>query len=592
LQAAQNPNRTGISWKKFAEPGEKIANSGSHMEHSLPIPASRLRQGFFRAGNFLRGAWHYLRDGWLAIALFLGVGLGAQGFFWGTYDCLNLDRMALKNVVSRQRPLLHPGEFYKPPFYTYMNHFFARGPAQTFSSGLIWLKKSERFDFYLKLRLAMARFWNLVLFAGCVVLVYCLAREFYSVGAGRAAALLMATSAGFVPYQVFLTTDLAVIFMMLASFACAAFLTRNPSMRWSVAAGLLAGLAGATKYNGIMIAAALPVAHLLASRGNPVMACLKRPSAWVCGLMVPVGFFIGNPYALLDFPSFLSDFLYNYKVTPVYGGETAESGYGTYFRAFYEIFGQPGLFFILAGLGIGLVGVPLNWKKSSGGKLWLLAWVVAGVYSWKIGSFPRMETRFVLPAAPYVLLLGAAGFGVMLRARWLAAPILAGIVVFNLACGWWVGELFRRDPRNEVLAFARNQIPSGAVIEASVSIPRLGDLPDRDYVLHKIPSGVDRLKNFSDRFAEDEDVMRVVNKRKETSGRQWFSVEALQERNPDWIFWSTIDLEKSTRAFHETLLNGAAGYRIVWDGESPTLPAWVYPRNTEFLRNRTTIWAR
>lgn len=533
-----------------------------------------------------------LRDGWLVLALVLGFALGVQGLTWGTYDCLNLDRMALKNVVGKQRPPLHPGRFYKPPFYTYMNHFLARVPAQTFASNLFWMPKADRFDLYLKLRLAMARFWNLALFAGCVVLVYCLAREFFCVESGRICAVLFATSAGFVPYQVFLTSDLAVIFMMLASFACAAFVSRNPTMGWSVAAGILAGLAGATKYNGGMVAAALPVAHLLASRGNPLMACLRRPAAWVCGLAVPAGFFLGNPYALLDPHSFVTDFLYNYKVTPVYGGETGASGYGFYFQAFFEIFGRPGLFFILAGMLAGLVVVSSSLKRSPAWKLCLLALVVGGIYSWKIGSFPRMETRFVLPCAPYVLLLGASGFGAMMRARWITVPVLACVVAFNLACGWWVGELFRKDPRNELLAYAREHVPSGSVIEVSASIPRLGDLPAREYVLQKIPSGVDRWENFSDRFADDESVMKIVSKRMENPGREWFSVEALRNRSPDWIFWSTIDIERSTRAFHEELLKGGAGYRIVRDGASPKLPAWVYPANTEFLQNRVTVWTR
>ena len=549
---------------------------------SLP---SRVRENLLR---LLR----YLRDGWLAVALLLGIALGVQGFTWGTYDCLNLDRMALKNVLGKQRPPLHPGSFLKPPFYTYMNHFLARVPAQTFASNLFWMPNADRFDLYLKLRLSMARFWNLALFSGCVVLVYTLAREFYCIESGRICALLFATSAGFVPYQVFLTTDLAVIFMMLASFAGACAVSRNPSMGWSVAAGLLAGLAAATKYNGIIVAAALPVAHLIASRGNPLMACLKRPAAWVCGLAVPIGFVLGNPYSLLDLHSFIGDFIYNYKVTPVYGGETRASGYGNYFQAYFEIFGWPGLLFILAGMGIGLTVVLRSLKISPAWKLCCLALVVGGLYSWKIGSFPRMETRFVLPSAPYVLLLGAAGFGAMMRARWLTAPALAGVVVFNLACGWWMGELFRNDPRNELLAYARDHIPPGSSIEVSASIPRLADLPERDYALHRIPTGFDRMENFSERFARDEDVMKVVNRKREPLGLEWFSRESRAKRNSSWIFWSTIDIENSTRRFHEEVVSGKSGYRVVWDGSSPKLPRWVYPQNTEFLQNRSTILAK
>jgi hypothetical protein len=188
-----------------------------------------------------------------------------------------------------------------------------------------------------------------------------------------------------------------------------------------------------------------------------------------------------------------------------------------------------------------------------------------------------------------VLLLGAAGFGAMMRVRWITVPAVACVVVFNLSCGWWIGELFRKDPRNEVLAFASEHIPSDAVVEVSASIPRLLDLPDKDYVVHKIPSGIDRWENFSERFASDEDVMKVVAKRKTPLGLDWFSPQERDKRNPAWIFWSSIDIEKSTKPFHDALLGPGSGYRIVWDGASPKVPPWVYPRNTEFLKNRVTI---
>lgn len=552
---------------------------------SLPALCSRAKSAI---ALFLRP----FRDAWLAVALLLGVLLGAQGLTWGTYDCLNLDRMALNNVVAKQRPLLHPGSFFKPPLYTYMNHFLARVPAQTLASNLFWIPKGERFDLYLKLRLVLARFWNLVLFGGCVVIVYDLARKFYGVTSARVAALLLATSAGFIPYQVYLTTDLAVVFVMLASFACAAAVAQTPTMGWSIAAGILAGMAGATKYNGLAVAAALPLAHLIGSRGNPFLDCLKRPSAWACGLAVPVGFLLSNPYSLLDFGSFKSDFLYNYKVTPVYGGETGVQGYGRYFNSYFEIFGWPGVIFILAGIAVGLFVVAGSLKKSQAWKLWLLALVVGGFYTWKIGSFPRVETRFVLPSAPFALLLAAAGFGAMMRARWIAIPALAAVLIFNLACGWWVGEMFRGDPRNGMLAYARAHIPRDAVIEVSASIPRLADLPDRDFELVKIPSGYKRWARFSEQFAEDGDVMRIVTKRKETSGLDWFTPEARKIRNPAWIFWSDIDIDDDTRPYYEALFRENPDYRMVMDGSSPELPLWVYPRHTEFLRNRATVWMK
>ena len=249
-----------------------------------------------------------LRDKWLLLAVVLGLALGVQGLGWGRYNCLNVDAMAFRNIFAKDRPPMHPGEFLKPPFYTYVNHFVARLPATAVSSLVFWEGVKERAEIYFRLRLFLARCLNLAIFAATVAMVFAVVRSYYGLEAARVAALLLATSAGLVCYQIFLTTDLALVFMMMASFVCSCLVARKPAMGISVAAGLLAGLATATKYNGLAVAVALPVAHLLGSRGNPLLACLKRPAAWACGFAVPVGFLIGNPYAVLDWPKFHSDF--------------------------------------------------------------------------------------------------------------------------------------------------------------------------------------------------------------------------------------------------------------------------------------------
>ena len=530
-------------------------------------------------------------DRWLLAAVALGILLGAQGFGWGKYDCLNLDRMALRNVSSKSRPYLHPTIFIKPPFYTYMNHFLARIPAEAVSKRMFWLGPDQRKQVFLLLRMGLARSLNLGLFAGSIILVFLLVRNAYEVPAARMSALLLATSAGFLLYQVFLTTDMALVFMMLASFACAVKIVERPGMGISIAAGLLAGLAAATKYNGLLVAVALPVAHLLASRGNPILACVRRPSAWVCGLCVPLGFLIGNPYAVLDWRTFSSDFLYNYKVTPVYNGATQGHGYEAFFWAFREIFGWPGTGVVAAGALAGIFFLAASRGKNVR-QLWLLAAVVFAAYTWKIGDFPRIETRFVLPATPFALILGAAGFSVLLRAKFLTLPVFAIVLAYNLACGWGVGNMLRKDPRMGALAFADKHLPPVATVEISGSVPRVQDLPGRKLTIIKIPTGIERDANFSKMFAEDGQMQDAMKRWGTKEGPEWFSREARAARNPDWIFWSTIDLESIVRPQYEALFQQGSGYQVVFDGTSPDFPWWSYPRYTEFLRNRITIWKK
>ena len=546
---------------------------------------AKLASGFC---DLRRSGWF---DKWLLLAVAIGVILGAQGFTWGRYDCLNLDRMALRKMITASRPPFHPGSFVKPPFYTYMNHFVAHVPASTVSRNLLWLEPGQRKQIYYHMRLALARSLNLAFFAGCTVMLFGLVRGAWGPGAARLASLLFATSAGFVPYQVFLTTDLALVFMMLASFACAVKIVDNPGMGISIAAGLLAGLAAATKYNGLIVAVALPVAHLLASRGNPLLACVKRPAAWVCGLCVPVGFLIGNPYTLLDWPTFSADFLYNYKVTPVYNGATAGTGYGAFFRAFIEILGWPGSVFVLLATLVGLVALR-SARGRNGAHLWLLSAVVFCAYTMKIGSFPRMETRFVIPAAPFAILLAAAGFSALLRAKWLTVPAFAMIAFYNVACGWQVGIAFRKDPRMRALDYAGAHLEDQATVEVSGSIPRIQDLPGKKLKIIRIPTGLERRENFTKMFAADQDIQAGIARWEAKTDISWFSREARKQRNPDWIFWSTIDLESIARKYYEELFEKGSVYEVVFDEPPVVFPPWSYPRHTEFIRSRVTIWKK
>jgi hypothetical protein len=182
-----------------------------------------------------------LRDKILILSLVLGFCVGVQGFNWGRYDCLNLDKMAFQSLFDKNRLPFQPAKYVKPPFYTYLNHFLARIPAMTVSSLFFWKKSHERYEIFLVVRTWISRTLNLAMFAACTTGIFILLRKYYNLESARVAALLFATSAGFVPYQIFLTTDLAVIFMMLASFLYSVRILNNPGMGNSIAAGLLAG---------------------------------------------------------------------------------------------------------------------------------------------------------------------------------------------------------------------------------------------------------------------------------------------------------------------------------------------------------------
>jgi len=487
---------------------------------------------------------------------------------------------------------MHPGEFLKPPFYTYVNHFVARLPATALSGAAFWKEKKERNEIYFLLRLFLARSLNLALFAATVVMVFGVVRMYFDTASARVAALLFATCAGFVCYQIFLTTDLALVFMMMASFVCSCAIARNPAMGISAAAGLLAGLATATKYNGLSVAVALPIAHLLGSRGNPLLACLKRPAAWVCGLLVPVGFLIGNPYAVLDWPKFSSDFFYNYTTTPVYGGQTTGTGYVSFFQTFPEILGWPATVVVICGVLAGAAGLAFRLRRTDAWKMWLLALAVFVLYTWKLGEFPRMTTRFVLPMTPFLLILAAAGFGILTRVKWICFPVLAAALIYNLACGWWMGELFRKDPRMNLLAVVREQITGKAHVEVSKSIPMVSLMPGRDIRTIKMPGAIERGAQFDKMFAGNQEMQKLSGKWKSKEGPEWFTKEYREKRGSGWVIWSSNDVEKIVSAEYRALFDPSSGFEVVFDGASPVRPWWAYPRHPDFIENRATVWKK
>jgi hypothetical protein len=532
----------------------------------------------------------HLKDPFLIAAVAIGILLASPGFKWGEYDCLNLDAMAFNNIFAGDRRPFEPNSYVKPPLYTYMCHFVARVPAMALVNVYFFKERHERYELFLRLRTAFARCLNMAFFALCTAAIFTLAHSFYSLFTARISAILFATSCGFIPYQIFLTTDLAVIFVMLASFLFAVKILKSPSMFNSVAAGLLAGLACSTKYNGIAVAVALPIAHLLAGgSGNLLLKALKRKSAWVCGACVPLGVIFGNPYMLINWNKFNSDFVYNYTVTPVYDGVTSGNGYAKYFQSFYEIFGIPGSILILISIITGFFWIIFTKTKPKPWQLWLLALSVFILYSYKIGSFPRIETRFVLPAAPFALIIAFAGFEALRKITWALIPAWAAVILFNLSSGFYVSKLFADDPRNLAIDYYKSQLKQGAVMEFSESLPYPHALPFK-VKSFKMRSGLERLNLFEEIFHQNEAILSMLDKKENQTTPEWFSMKERKKRGTDFVIWSSIDIEGIVRPHYEALFDPANGYKVIYDASSPEVPDWVYPKHTEFLRNRTTIW--
>jgi len=217
---------------------------------------------------------------------------------------------------------LNPHRFVHPPLLAYV---LCVGYGVTFLLGRLFGAYASAADFEKlfftdpTLFFLIARYFILMMGIGSLIVFYRLSRDIYGrVAVALLAVALLATSATHVAIAHYGTPDIFMMFLALLSFLPIMRVLRGEgTMRHYVLAGVLSGLAVAAKYNAFCVAAALPLAHFLGfSWGTSGWKeALSSRKLWVGMFLVWGGFFLGNPFFLLDFKTFLADYQYLKDVT-------------------------------------------------------------------------------------------------------------------------------------------------------------------------------------------------------------------------------------------------------------------------------------
>jgi Dolichyl-phosphate-mannose-protein mannosyltransferase len=540
-----------------------------------------------------------LGDRYLLLALGLAAALVLHGIWWGWVEEWHPDSMALRHLLTDRRHFLEPGEFLKPPFHTYLNFFLSVLPLK-FLERVTQLATGRPQSFAVGM-LYWSRLIQIALFMGMVWLTYRVVLRASTPLAARGAALLAATSAGFVLQAHFLTADIPLTLWMLASFACAQAIVLDARLRNYLFAGLLAGVATATKYNGLAVALAIPIFHWFANGNTPWLRLAVDKRLIVGVLMVIAGFVLTNPYSALDFPKFSRDFAYNYVTTPVYGGETTGSSYGTFLLTIPEIVGWPVVVATLAGLVFSVA----RWRRAS---LIERATLTAALgvfllYYFKFAAAPRMEVRFVLPIVPLLWIAAAGSWSAFARKHTpVAVGVAAVLLAYNVAASYWVGKRFAEDPRMAAQSWAAAHIPSGSPVESSPYTPHWNLFPGIQVGDVRMPAVSGRNRLFAQALS-DSWAARDTQRRESDEGLPWYQFAALAQRKPAFVALDSAytdryvneeegELYPEMRAFFTALYAGQLGYHIVLDRASRGSPVWLYPREMDFVDNRVVILQR
>ena len=544
------------------------------------------------------------------IALILALIFSLYGIRWGRVECWNRDEMALRSLHGELR--LRPNEYLKPPFHTILNYYVVLRPIER--AEYLYKRLSRHKVIFNEVRLLDSRLLVVAMFLGTIALAFAISREAYGLFAARIVALLFATSAGFIVFDHFLSCDSPLLFWMMLSLFFAQRISDSEKISNYALAAFFAGIATATKYNGLAVGIAIPVAHLLSKYTRHWYEVFWSRRLAIGLMMVPIGFLAGCPSALFDYRKFAADFIYNYKVTPHYGGEVAGHSYWGFLTRFDEILGLPGSLLIAAAVVTSLlIIITARAFRRRDAVVFALAASVFLLYFAKFGASPRMETRFVLPAVPFAILLAGPFFQKMAAQKAWTCVLLFPIFFYNSLCCFFVGKQFTEDPRMVAQFWIEKQIAPGSVIESGAGSPHWKMLPGlkvaelyvakpnwsknegNDVIDLRMPHANGRPDLFAKIFANDPWIWQHAKEYEGDADEQLFTLDSLEKRNPQVITVYSSDYEVPSvlvRKYYSDLLEQKFPYDIVFDGKSKEPPRWVYPRVIDHLRGRITILAR
>jgi len=533
----------------------------------------------------------------LLLALFLSFSFSLYGLHWGWVECWNPDQMAFRDLFHPDKIPFNPANFKKPPFHTYFNFFLSEVPFRIVRR-IFHLSP----DVFLSAKLLWSRSLTVFLFAGTIILSFQITKRFFGIFAAEIVVLIFATSAGFIVDSHFLTADIPVLFWMMLALYFTQNITFYGRRKDYVLAGLITGIATATKYNGLAIGITIVVSHILQLKSYTwkQILCSKNLLIGLC--MVPMGFLIGNPFALIDYQTFINDFRYNYVIAPIFDGSTEPGqGYWKFLVNMQEIIGFPALIgsaiavlFALFFLAIGRIRC-----REKQGIILLLA--VFLLYYYKFGSFPRLPVRFVMPALPFWLILSGVFWQRLKSYKLAVATILCIIVTYNSISSFYVGKRFAEDPRMQAQAWVKDNIPPTASIDSDRYTPSWNLVSGIQLTDNRLAHVTGRRKIFEQIFPADAWVMKEIRKRQDdTDAVQGFTFTELMQRQPDYIAVDSIQYNRflqekpallypSMKKFYSELLEEKYPYKIVFDRTTPTLPKWIYPQKIEFVDNRIVI---
>jgi hypothetical protein len=384
-----------------------------------------------------------------------------------------------------------PDQYVNPSLYNYL-HFAAITVVGWIQVGL---GQHQSFaDYALELTLnpygiiLIGRLLSIAAATASVAVAFLVARQLTSTRAALVSAAALALNVTHVFRSELAGNEVTMVLLVLLFFAVLVRYLRKPGFWMHAASGLVLGLAASTKYNAAIHLVALVAVTLIVAFRDRRCRPLPWPSLLVGFFVVPIGFLLGTPYILGEVGRFFADFGTQYSyLSEAYSVTTANLwGFSYYPLRFPDL--NNGLpFALLCGAGV-LMAAPLSvYKRSASLAVLLLAALPLYLF---LGTGVTCAMRFLLPALPFILMLGGWASEVCLRAlagsdsgsrrarliRVVGLPLALVVFVPGLDTNWSRARA-EPDPRqNSYTWIHENLSPGDEVLE--LAYPMEFEFPD------------------------------------------------------------------------------------------------------------------
>ena len=153
-----------------------------------------------------------------------------------------------------------------------------------------------------------------------LVMVYLIGKHLYNRKAGIIAMLFMAINPLDVVESHYFTLDAPMIFWMLLCVFASIRIAKEGERVWYLLAGAALGLAGATKYPGLMAGVFIVAGHIFFTRKHKddfkdLVRSFLSKDILICGIIFIAAFLIGVPYAMLEPGTFIGNFIKTYEIS-------------------------------------------------------------------------------------------------------------------------------------------------------------------------------------------------------------------------------------------------------------------------------------